>query len=60
MVDVEQLKKEEIEELTKTVTLESLILEGVETKVPVTVDFPTKDGLVPVTCIIRPLTSSEW
>ena len=34
MVDVEQLKKEEIEELTKTVTLESLILEGVETKVP--------------------------
>ena len=60
MVDVEQLKKEEIEELTKPVTLEALILEGVETKVPVTVDFPTKDGIVPVTCIIRPLTSSEW
>ena len=29
MVDIEQLKKEEIEELTKPVTLESLILEGV-------------------------------
>lgn len=57
-------KKElEIEELTKTdevTNLESLITEGANLQIPITFNYPTQDGIVKVSAIIRPLTSAEW
>lgn len=57
---VEELKEQEINELNETLTLESLITEGAELQIPITFDFPTKNGMKKASAIIRPLTASEW
>ena len=41
-------------------TLESLITEGADLQIPITFNYPTKNGLKKVSAIIRPLTSAEW
>lgn len=40
--------------------LETLILEGAETRIPITFDFPTQDGIVQTSAMIRPVTNREW
>ncbi len=60
MQNIEDLKNEELEQLNKTTSLESLITEGSELQIPVTFDFPTKNGIIKASAIIRPLTTTEW
>ena len=63
MTDIEQLKQEEIEQLTKTesiTSLESLITEGAELEIPITFDYPTQNGLIKASAIIKPVTAVEW
>lgn len=62
MTDINELQKQELEQLNneETFSLESLITEGTELKIPITFDFPTKKGLKKASAIIRPLTASEW
>ena len=62
MTDINELQKQELEQLNneETFSLESLITEGTELKIPITFDFPTKNGLKKASAIIRPLTASEW
>lgn len=50
----------ELEIDEKVFTLESLITEGADLQVPITFNYPTKNGLKKVSAIIRPLTSAEW
>lgn len=40
--------------------LDVLILEGKDTKIDITVDFPTKNGIKKVGAQIRPVTIEEW
>ncbi|MBR0369697.1 MAG: hypothetical protein IJH63_03095 [Methanobrevibacter sp.] len=44
----------------KILKLEELLVDGVEVEVPITFDYPTANGIVPVSAIIRPLTTVEW
>ena len=65
MVDVNKLKEEELENLEKKeeeviYDLESLILDGVDSKVPIVIDFPTSEGVKKVGALIKPLTAVEW
>lgn len=60
MENIEELKQQEIEQLNETVSLESLIIEGSELRIPITFDFPTQQGLKKASAIIRPLTAGEW
>ena len=63
MANIEQLQQEEIEKLTQeneVFTLESLITEGSELRIPITFDYPTQNGMKKASAIIRPLTSTEW
>lgn len=63
MTDIEKLKEEELENLTQEeelYDLESLILDGVDSKIPIIIDFPTKDGVKKVGAMIKPLTAVEW
>lgn len=65
MVDVNKLKEEELENLEKKeeeviYDLESLILDGVDSKVPIVIDFPTTEGVKKVGALIKPLTAVEW
>lgn len=62
MTDINELQKQELEQLNneETFSLESLITEGTELRIPITFDFPTKNGLKKASAIIRPLTASEW
>ena len=56
-------KHNEIEELDideQTFTLESLITEGADLQIPITFNYPSKQGLKRVSAIIKPLTSAEW
>lgn len=63
MSNIEKLQEEEVKGLTETTkdaNLESLIVEGADLKIPITFNYPTKNGVTPVCAIIRPLTSTEW
>jgi len=62
MANIEELKQQELEQLNnnETFSLESLITEGTELRIPITFDFPTKNGMKKASAIIRPVTSSEW
>ena len=60
MTNVEELKQEEIEQLNETTSLEALITEGAELQIPITFNYPTKNGITKASAIIRPLTSTEW
>ena len=69
MVDVDELKQNEVNELTNVDTdfddeiydLESLILDGTDTRVPVIITYPKEDGtLVKASAKIRPVTNAEW
>lgn len=65
MVDVNKLKEEELENLEKKeeeviYDLESLILDGVDSKIPIVIDFPTSTGIKKVGALIKPLTAVEW
>ena len=56
-------KNNEIEELEideELFTLESLITEGADLQIPITFNYPSKQGLKKVSAIIRPVTSAEW
>lgn len=56
MVDKElEINKEE-----KVLKLEELLVEGTNVEVPITFDYPTKNGVVPVSAIIKPISSLEW
>lgn len=60
MANEKELQAKEINELTETISLESLIVEGSELQIPITFDFPTRNGLKKASAIIRPLTATEW
>ena len=63
MTNIDKLQQEELEQLKQeeeTFSLESLITEGTELRIPITFDFPTQKGLRKASAIIRPLTSTEW
>ena len=60
MVNIEELKQEELEQLNETSSLESLITEGADLRIPITFDFPTANGVKKASAIIKPLTTVEW
>lgn len=62
MANIEELKAMEMEALSQeeTVSLESLITEGADLRIPITFDFPTANGMKKASAIIRPLTTVEW
>ena len=62
MANIEELKAMEMEALSQeeTVSLESLITEGADLRIPITFDFPTANGVKKASAIIRPLTTVEW
>ncbi len=47
-------------EKTPARSLEELIMEGTNLEVPIVFDFPTNDGMVPVSAIIKPVSSVDW
>ena len=53
-------KKDKNTEAQELFDLETLILEGAETRIPITFDFPTKNGIVQTSAMIRPVTNREW
>lgn len=67
MTNIEDKKKAEIEMLKQDndtnniINLEDLILEGANTKIPITFDYPLPTGEIQkVGAMIRPLTATEW
>lgn len=63
MSKAQKQQEQELENLTKEtepLSLETLIVEGSELKIPITFDFPTKKGIIKASAIIRPLTAPEW
>lgn len=40
--------------------LESLITDGADARIPIEIDFPTKNGKKKAAAMIRPLTNVEW
>lgn len=63
MSNIEKLQEQELENLShekEILSLESLITEGAELRIPIVFDFPTQNGLKKASAIIRPLTASEW
>ena len=63
MNDIEDLRNEEIEHLSKETDveydLETLIIEGEKARIPVEIDYPMGDKTVPVTAILKPITNVE-
>ena len=53
-------KELKINKEQKVFKLEELLVEGTEVRVPITFDYPTENGVVPVSAIIRPISSLEW
>ncbi len=53
-------KELEINKEEKVLKLEELLVEGTNVEVPITFDYPTKNGVVPVSAIIKPISSLEW
>ena len=70
MVDVDELKQKELENIKnqdntvdeEVYDLESLILDGIDKRVPIKIVYPSTDGQPPksTTAQIRPVTSVEW
>ena len=60
MANIEELKQEELEQLNETASLESLITEGADLRIPITFDFPTANGVKKASAIIKPLSTVEW
>ena len=60
MANIEELKQEELEQLNETSSLESLITEGADLRIPITFDFPTANGVKKASAIIKPLSTVEW
>ena len=60
MANIEELKQEELEQLNETSSLESLITEGADLRIPITFDFPTANGVKKASAIIKPLSTAEW
>ena len=63
MEDVSKLQEKELIALSddEVFDLESLITDGTDAKVPITIKFPTRDGrTVKAAAMIRPLNSVEW
>jgi len=57
------LKAEELEMLSEEeeiFNLESLITDGVDARIPITIEFPTKNGTKKAAAMIRPLSNIEW
>ena len=53
----ELIKLSEEEEIFN---LESLITDGADARIPIEIDFPTKNGKKKAAAMIRPLTNVEW
>lgn len=53
-------KKDKNTETQELFDLETLILEGAETRIPITFDFPTQNGIVQTSAMIRPVSNQEW
>lgn len=53
-------KKDKNTEAQELFDLETLILEGAETRIPITFDFPTQNGIVQTSAMIRPVSNTEW
>ena len=63
MEDISKLKEKELESLSEEeiFNLESLIVDGADAKIPITIKFPRADGsMVKAAAMIRPLTNIEW
>ena len=62
MANIEKLQEQELEELqdSEALSLESLITEGSELRIPITFDFPTKNGIKKASAIIKPISAVEW
>lgn len=53
-------KQEPTVEAKKSIPLETLILEGEKTRINITFDYPTNDGVIPVHALIKPINSVDW
>ena len=64
MADIEKLQAEELANLNENeeiFDLESLVTDGADARIPITVEYPKKDGtMVKAGAMIRPLTNVEW
>lgn len=64
MTDIEKLQAEELANLNENeeiFDLESLVTDGADARIPITVEYPKKDGtMVKAGAMIRPLTNIEW
>ena len=65
MPTIEELKEMELKSLSEEdeeiFELESLITDGADAKIPVTISYPRPDGrMVKGAVLIRPLTNVEW
>ena len=60
MTDIDKLKKDELNELNNTQDLQSLILEGVDARIPVEVEYITKTGeFAKAGAKLKPLSDTE-
>lgn len=59
MANVEELKAREKAEL-EVFDLESLIVDGSDALIPITIEFPTKNGNVEAGAMIKPVTSVDY
>ena len=64
MTDIEKLQAEELANLSENeeiFDLETLITDGADARIPITVEYPRKDGkIVKAAAMVRPLTTVEW
>ena len=64
MTDIEKLQAEELANLAndeEIFDLESLVTDGADARIPITVEYPRKDGsMASAGAMIRPLTNVEW
>lgn len=64
MTDIEKLQAEELANLSENeeiFDLESLVTDGADVRIPITVEYPKKDGtMTKAGAMIRPLTNTEW
>ena len=63
MTNIDKLQQEELEQLKQeeeTFSLENLIIEGSELRIPITFNFPTKNGVKKASAIIKPVSTTEW
>ena len=64
MTDIEKLQAEELVNLSEEeeiFDLESLVTDGADARIPITLEYPKEDGsMVKAGAMIRPLTNVEW